>query len=498
MKNDFTYHLIKSLTIGEKRTFKQIANYAKTNDKQYLALFFILDSLTTYNEEEIVSKLKKQKINTPITTLNFYLQESILKTLRFSKKGIDSKIMELIDYAEILHQKGFEKNRDLLLEKAKKIAIKHERFSLLIEIQNKEWFYQPVYNAKDVIEIKKSLDLFGKIIEYRDLNFLKVNLQTSGEIRDENLLNNWENLFGKINKIENKKFESYETKYHKYQILMRYYFRKRNYLECLDCQEKVVNHLESKKEILALYKEIYMFELNGLIVANIQLEKYECADIPYTKLKKINNWELTTKEREVLNNILTLVYSNLIHAHFISNNFEKILKIAEEAENFITTNNIISVYKGFIYLNLAKVNIYNGNYHTALKWNNKIINTSKEERREDIFVLSKLFNLIIHFELENYDLIQSITRSTANFLEEKKQLFETEKVILNYLKNKFPKAKTKKETYSIFVLMRNELAEVKKDPFEAKVFDYFDYIAWLDSKIEQKSLIKIATSKKES
>jgi hypothetical protein len=44
-------------------------------------------------------------------------------------------------------------------------------------------------------------------------------------------------------------------------------------------------------------------------------------------------------------------------------------------------------------------------------------------------------------------------------------------------------------------MMRDELAAIKDDPYEAKAYDYFDYISWLDSKITRRPLIEIAAAR---
>ena len=43
--------------------------------------------------------------------------------------------------------------------------------------------------------------------------------------------------------------------------------------------------------------------------------------------------------------------------------------------------------------------------------------------------------------------------------------------------------------------MREEFIAISDHPYEGKAFEYFDYISWLDSKIEKKPLEEIVRKK---
>jgi hypothetical protein len=47
--------------------------------------------------------------------------------------------------------------------------------------------------------------------------------------------------------------------------------------------------------------------------------------------------------------------------------------------------------------------------------------------------------------------------------------------------------KKDKEFKQILVEFKNQLQEVLKDPYEQAASEYFDFIAWLDAKIENKT-----------
>ena len=488
------FDLVHAMDKGERKSFRLLANYYSPEKKNHLFLFDLIARMDQYDSGLLQEKLTQAGIRTPLLALSTYLQEQILKSLRYSysDKSVDDRITDLITNAKLLHHKGLEKLSQSNIQRAKKLALENEKFTLLLEIQNIEWFYLYDFDPKDISDFGDTLQKLTTIYNFRKASFEKTKLLGKGEIRDEKLKQEWEELIG--NPIFDAKMELqyYEEKYHYLQILTRYYSRNKIYDQSLYYQQKTVEHLESNKELLKGYKETYMFELNGMVVVYGQNKKFDLADEALAKLIKLSSEQLSKSELTRQVDTVIIAYANLIHFYFIENHFQKATVLSDQAKKFIEIYPVTKVHKAFLYLNFSKISIYNGDYFEALKWNNKILNAETKERRDDYYTLSKLFNLIIHFELKNLELIQSITRSTAIFLEKRSQLYKTEATILKYLKKKFPKTTTNRETMNLFKMMLDELAEIRKDPFEAKAYDYFDYIVWLESKIKRKSLIEIA------
>ena len=66
---------------------------------------------------------------------------------------------------------------------------------------------------------------------------------------------------------------------------------------------------------------------------------------------------------------------------------------------------------------------------------------------------------------------------------------------MNFIRKKIPKIITDKERIVVFKELKIELEEITKDPFEKKALEYFDFISWLESKIENKSFAEIVKEK---
>lgn len=69
-----------------------------------------------------------------------------------------------------------------------------------------------------------------------------------------------------------------------------------------------------------------------------------------------------------------------------------------------------------------------------------------------------------------------------------------EQALLGFLQ-KVLSLKNPRKLMTLFRELRAELAVLADDPFEKPIFQYFDYISWLDSKIERKAYRKILEEK---
>ena len=108
-------------------------------------------------------------------------------------------------------------------------------------------------------------------------------------------------------------------------------------------------------------------------------------------------------------------------------------------------------------------------------WNELIMNESKEDVVKDIFYFARVLNLLIHFELKNYDLLDSLLLSTPKYLKARRNLFKTELAIFRFLR-KMLNAKDSKEKQDLQASFKAELAELSKLAEEARLFSYLGLV----------------------
>ena len=114
-----------------------------------------------------------------------------------------------------------------------------------------------------------------------------------------------------------------------------------------------------------------------------------------------------------------------------------------------------------------------GEYNKALHWLNKIINTNYDGLRQDIIRISKLINLIVHFELGNDDLLSYIYKSSVRFFTQQEKQYKFETVFLDYFK-KIALSKRDSKQKETYIKFKEELEKVFKDPYEKNALEYFN------------------------
>ena len=171
------FHLIHSMSKAEKRHFKLYSRYhsKNINEMNYLLLFDIIAKQREYNEEKIALHLggiKKEHL----PALKYYLQNLILESLlalRSKGNDIDSKLSNLLEIARIMLDKGLVQEEMKFLERAKEMALRHERWATVLEVLQIE-MREKKDNVKLVQGLEKEmevlLDKLNNLTEYRRIN----------------------------------------------------------------------------------------------------------------------------------------------------------------------------------------------------------------------------------------------------------------------------------------------------------------------------------------
>ncbi|MCB0380555.1 MAG: hypothetical protein KDD24_04810, partial [Flavobacteriales bacterium] len=133
-------------------------------------------------------------------------------------------------------------------------------------------------------------------------------------------------------------------------------------------------------------------------------------------------------------------------------------------------------------------------YKLALKYNNIVLNSNDNILRQDVFTFARLVNLIIHFELGNFDLLEYTIKSAKRFVTKNQRNYQFETVFLKNIK-KMVRAKSPEDTVRLFTQFRMDILKVLEDPYEKTANRYFDFLTWIDSKIKKKPFAAIIKEK---
>ena len=216
-------------------------------------------------------------------------------------------------------------------------------------------------------------------------------------------------------------------------------------------------------------------------------------------------WVAHSKEDSVFERILTEVQPKIqlsplerlrfdagIHKatltyHVRQGNFQKGADYIPQAALFMAENDLLPIWKIPLLLVFALQYFGEEKYDKALDALAEIEADSSNSYK-GIASFCLILKLLIYYEKNAYLLLTSTIRNVHYHLKKKETLFEFEKYLLKCLK-KAINLPSRKEIIPFLKSVKATLLDLQKKAKgeELEPYTYFNYIAWLESKIEQTS-----------
>ncbi len=494
------FQLIHSLSMSEKRYFKIFASrHVIGKENNYVKLFDAVDSQKESNDSELKKMIKNSPITKNLPRHKHYLFNLILRSLNAFRadSSSDARFREMMRSVEILFEKGLYKQCWKFLKRAKEITTQLEKIPEQLAVAG--WEQNLLSKSSQYEELDKSLtnDLL-LIKEFEEERLVKKNVYSvysrvvkMGIARSDYDIDQLRKLVYKPILLESK-VKNFWSKHLMYVAHSLYFNTIGDYESYHECNEKIVNLFESKPQFIRDRPNLYVVSLNNLCNSKIETERYNEITAVINKLRSIpENYNITIHRNTQANIVF---YSTRIEVvcYLIKGEFEKAKKIIEEAQTDIKKNRAFVAKSGELtfYFDAAYTYFINGEHHNCLKWLNQILNDSEIKVREELHSISKIFSLIVHFELGNFALIDYIIRSTYGQMLKQDKLFPIEHVMIKFFRETLKMSK-RKMLLPEYLHTHKKLEQMLNDPYEKKVFDYFDFISWVKSKIDEKTFREV-------
>jgi hypothetical protein len=503
--SDDLFTLIKSLSQSEKRYFKVYASrHVIGESNNYVKLFDALEGQKTYDEDRIKEKFKNEKFIRQLAVTKNYLYRLILKSVSGfeNEKYAVSKTNELIHFVKILNQKSLVSQAFKFIEKAYSAADTYELYPQMLEILNLKlrMLGALAYSYENELEFQRVFErqslISKKLANIRDYSMLASKLimherkdtkprSESDEKEEVNLLKSTL-LRNEENAI------TFESKNIFFNITLLPSLRKGDWNKIYETSRNHLDYIESKPHLLSEHIERYILVLADNLGMLKNLRRY---DEFLELLNKYRSLPVKYKNyiEETNRNTITIIsYFLEISAYIDTANFEKGTQIVDEAE--ATLNRLGEKVNKFrssrLCILISTLFFITRNYDDALKWLNKILNDTSSGIPSDIRSNARILNLLIHLELNDFDLLEYSIRSAYRSLSKINKLYEFEKIILNFIRHSF-KFKTHRDFIDALHGLRKELESLLPHPYERKpVLDLY-MIQWIDSKLKNRPLADI-------
>jgi len=491
------HELIHSLNKSEKRYFKVFSSrHTIGEENAYIKLFDYLDKMDEYDEDVVFKHFKGQAFLNKFSITKARLYTNILKSLDtfHSTSSIDAQIFRSIHSAEILYKKGLYKQCEKILNSAEKQAVKHENFHLLLEIKEKQkrLIENELYTEIKADDIQKMFEAEGAILReignYQELwnikSLLFQEINKNGKVRDEEDTLKLRDMVRKVEQMDIKS-ASTKSKYLYHHIQSAYYFSV-NDLELSHYHLlRIIDLLEDSNSLKKEQPNLYFSALTNFIYISTKLKKYDIAEEHLSKLKGLSD---PGKNIDLDIKYFSSTYSLELSLLADKGEFAKAIELVPEIEEGyrLYEGHISSLRKAYIDFQVGVIYLSQGEYNKALSWMNKILNEGKIDQKQDIYCFAQLINLILHFELDNSRFLPYAITSTKRYLKNRNRIYKFEEIFLKLI-TQISKTNNVFDLQEKLAPIEQQLVQLKKDPKEQIVFEYFDFLSWVRSKLKQRS-----------
>lgn len=490
------FKLIKSLSKSEKRFFK-LSSSLQTGEKNYLKIFDYIDKQAVYDEVALKKEFEGEVFVKHFPSEKNHLYKLILKSLRsfYSEQSISSLLKQEIKNIEILYNKALYKECEKFVSRAKKLAEPYEKFYYWYELIS--WQKKLLEEAYEEGEFSTNLD---ELIEEEEMVVAKLRNLAEYQV-----------IYSKINLIfrsggftrnnEEQKVVESIANYHLIKgkntaistkaTSICYYIKglcaatNRDYESSFQFFNRTKEVLNQNPMVKEDSPQRYVMTLFHLLRCHIDNKDFESATSLVNEIRQLRT-QKGLNSMDIAVRIFTNTYNQELHMLHVMGEMQKSVDLLSEIEKEK------KVYEGKISKEQEVTFLYNqaysyfgiGNYKKSLSFINEVLNDNEQNLRQDIYGFSRLLNLILHYELENYDFLEYAIKSTNRYLSKTKRNYQIESVFIKYIR-KVSKVVDASVKMKVFKEMKEEVDALLNIHEERVILEFFDVSAWILSKINK-------------
>jgi hypothetical protein len=477
---------------SEKRHFKlQLDSMASSEKERYAMLFDAIARQQEYDEEALKKKLKSNSIVKHFPVYKKRLYDYVLSSLREYKsdKRVDVEIYSLMKDGVLMHDRSLYEQAATFFKKARKKAVEHEKWNLLLEIglweknllMKKHAGFLAEKSEEIRIEHQQTMEHIRQANELWCLHArLSSAMQKNGPSRTEEDSKLIESIMDHgVMKEDISTFSTYSKEVY-YGIKAMYHFIKGEYEEAYPCLLEQLSILEehsylSKKHILTRISIL----CNLVGTCFLTGKKEEVSTYLY-RLRAIAEEKEQLKDKSMRARVYSNYYVLLLVFHIRERKYDEIVGLSTEAKAVVEEygEEILKSKRLEIFYPIAVAELMLGNYSAAVKSLNSLFAIKGVSEMEDMFSFAQLLNVIAHYELGHYLLLESTTKSSYRSMKKTARYYETERAVLLAYKKMANYPEKEKE---VLTKLLKELKGIN----DQVAMQHFDFIAYIEQKLAQ-------------
>lgn len=489
-KLDSLIVLIESMDANEKRYF-QLHTKMHNGKKDYQLLFDLILQ-EGFSGEQIKARFKKLRPESSFEITCSHLYQTLLKKLsvKEGESDIEFRVLKACQHSRFLFKRNLYAEAFQLIEKNKAIALEYELFGPFLMLAKLEISF---YNQLEFSEIDENtlVRLQSKIesvsrqqraIENHTglYNLISIRQIKQGTIRTDQEKEKLNDLaFNELQAVSGQLKNSFEAQ--KLHLLFQsaYFMKMANPKSSLKVYYELNELFENNRKLWEDGPHSYINHIKGILNNLRWFGHYD--EMPFFINKMKDLLPGLSHDKYVL--CLVYLFESLILTD--QKKFSEALEHLEKQSMDWIDKSVALPFGSRIemVLQIATVYFWNKEYKKGLKVIGPLLNAGKPFMQLPLFKTLRFLNILIHYELENFDYLDSEIRSFERDLLKRKKLYKSEKFILKGIKQCNNESNQMKRT---LILSRQieKLNALKNDPYENQLIESFDFIYWFETKIQ--------------
>lgn len=491
-KLDSLIVLINSMDTADKRYF-QLNTKMYEGKKDYQILFEMIDQ-SGLSEDSVKAKFKKQKPEGSFEIICNHLYNLLIDklTVKDSEKEVEFQVLKAYQQAKFLVKRNLFDDAFQLIEKYKAIALEFELFSPFLLLAKLEISFcnQMEFNTLNetkLIKLQSKIEVVSRqqraIENHTGLyNLISIRQIKHGTIRNEVEKEKLNDLaFNELQAVSGQVKNSFEAQ--KLHLLFQsaYFMKTNNPKSSLKVYYELNTLFENNRKLWGHPPYFYLSHLKGILNNLRWFGHYDEMPFFIDKMKAL----LTDQSsgRNYLQNLIFLFESLILTDQ---QKYKEALQHLENQEPELIEKSASQPFisRAELTLQLATVYFWNLEYKKAMKIIRPLLNAGKPFIQVPQVKTLRFINMLIHLEQNDYDYLDSEIRSFERSVKKKDKLFRSEEIILNVIKlycRQTPPLKRAKFLDEQIGMLQ----EINHDPFENQLLKMFDFINWLEMKVEK-------------
>jgi hypothetical protein len=490
---DALFQLVKSLEKSEKRNFKLFSRRnSSADDLKTIQLFDALDKMNEYDEKQLLSKSKSIK-KQQLSNIKANLYKQILASLRIirDESNIDIQLHEQMDNARVLYNKGLYLQSLKVLDRIKEIARSHHQLTYLQQVLFFEKKIEALYITRSMQDRANQLTIESDQVSEQlslvnRLSNLSLQLYSwyiqHGHARNKNDVDSLKTFFDSQLQDKANTVTGFYERLYLHQSYCWYAFIRQDFVQYYRHTQKWVDLFDEYPAMLVVETAIYIKGMHNLMGAHFDLFNTEKLKETINKFQQFTKHKLVTENHNNLILAYVYLYTAKINLCFLQGTFTRGLRLVPFLEDMLKKYALyLDAHRVLVfYYKIACLYFGSGNNEKAIDYLNKIIN-QKAGLRTDLQCYARLLNLIAHYELGNFDLLEYLIKSVYRFMAKMENLSKVEEEMFVFLRRSFHVgAHALKPEFEILL---DKLKKYERNPLETRAFAYLDVISWLESKV---------------